>query len=124
MNIKQKVFTALNASENLTDLLHKDATGQCIYHCRSPNAGSYPIVVYTMTEDKPAVIADGTVLERRITMRLSILTRDGAHEQIFKEIWKVMAELGFIFLQATESVEANNIFAKSIDFRIGIGVDE
>ena len=123
MNIKQKVYTALNASTDLTDLLYKDATGQCIYHCRSPNAGSYPIVIYTMTKDEPAVIADGKVLIRRITICVSILTSDGAYEKIFKEIWKVMIGLGFIFVQSTESLE-NNLFVKKIDFRISIGVDE
>ena len=124
MNIKQKVFNALCASTDLTDLLAKDAKNQSIYHCRSPSAKNYPVLVYTMTKDEPAVIADGVVIERRVTIRISILTRDGVFEQIFQEIWKVMAKLGFMFVQATETIEANNIFAKSIDFRIGIGADE
>lgn len=127
MNIKEKVFSALNASTDLTDLLFKDAKGQSIYHCRSPSAkksNDYPIVVYTMTKDEPAVIADATVLERRVTIRISILTKNGVYEQIFKEIWKVMARLGFMFVQATETVESNDIFAKNIDFKIAVGVDE
>ena len=123
MNIKKKIYSALNASTDLTDLLVKDDKGQCIYHCRSPNAGSYPVVVYTMTKDEPAVIADGQVLERRVTIRLSILTRDGVYEKIFKEIWKVMVGLGFMFVQTAEVLE-NNLFVKNIDFSIGIGVDE
>ena len=123
MNIKEKVYTALNASTDLTKLLVKDSNGQCIYHCRSPNAGSYPILVYTMIEDKPAVIADGTVLERRITIRISILTADGVFQKIFNEIWKVMAALGFIFLQAEETFE-KDLFVKKIDFRIATGVNE
>ena len=76
-----------------------------------------------MTKDEPAVIADGQVLERRVTIRLSILTRDGVYEKIFKEIWKVMVGLGFMFVQTAEALE-NNLFVKNIDFRIGIGVDE
>ena len=123
MNIKKKVYSALNASTDLTDLLVKDDKGQCIYHCRSPNAGSYPVVVYTMTKDEPAVIADGQVLERRVTIRLSILTRDGVFQKIFNEIWKVMSNLGFIFLKAEESFE-KDLFVKNVEFRIGIGVDE
>ena len=124
MNIKQKVFNALNADTALTNLLAKDAKNQCIYHCRSPSAKKYPVLVYAMTKDEPAVIADGVVLERRVTIRISILTHDGVFEEIFQEIWKVMAELGFIFVQATESIEANDIFAKAIDFRKAIGVNE
>ena len=124
MNIKQKVFNALNADTALTNLLAKDAKNQCIFHCRNPSAKNYPVLVYSMTKDEPAVIADGVVLERRVTIRISILTRDGVFEEIFQEIWKVMAALGFIFVQATESIEANDIFAKAIDFRKAIGVNE
>ena len=76
-----------------------------------------------MIEDKPAVIADGTVLERRITIRISILTADGVFQKIFNEIWKVMAALGFIFLQAEETFE-KDLFVKKIDFRIATGVNE
>lgn len=123
MNIKEKIYSALNASTNLTDLLVKDAKGQCIYHCRSPNSGSYPILVYSMAKDEPAVIADGKVLVRRITICISILSRDGVFEKIFKEIWKVMFALGFVFVQSEEKI-SNDLFVKSIYFRIGIGVDE
>ena len=124
MNIKQKVFNALNADTALTNLLAKDAKNQCIFHCRNPSAKNYPVLVYTMTKDEPALIAAGQVLERRVTIRISILTKDGVTYQIFQEIWKVMAELGFMFVQSTETVETNNIFANSIDFRVAIGGNE
>jgi len=124
MNIKEKVFNALTASTDLTNLLAKDAKNQCVFHCRSPSAKNYPVIVYTMTKDEPAFIADATVLERRVTIRISILTKDGVTYQIFKEVWKVMAELGFMFVQATETVESNDIFAKNIDFKIAVGVDD
>ena len=124
MNIKEKVFNALNASTDLTNLLAKDAKNQCVFHCRSPSAKNYPVIVYSMTKDEPAVIADGTVIERRVTIRISILTKDGVTYQIFKEVWKVMAELGFMFVQSTESVEANNLFVNSIDFKVAIGGNE
>lgn len=123
MNIKEKVYTALNSSTDLTNLLVKDEKSQCIYHCRSPSKGSYPILIYTMIEDKPAVIADGAVLERRITIRISILTRDGVFEPIFWAIWKVMVGLGFIFVQSNENLEGD-LFVKSIDFRIATNLND
>lgn len=121
MNIKEKIYTALNASTELTALLAKDAQGQCIYHCRSPSAGSYPVIVYTMLRDEPAAIADGKVLERRVTIRISILTRNGDYEQIYQKIWELMLELGFMPVQTSEEIK-NDLFVENADFRIVLSV--
>ena len=46
MSITERVYQALQASKELTSQLAKDKKGRCIYHGISPNAGSYPILVY------------------------------------------------------------------------------
>ena len=79
MSIASKVYQALAAYKPLTRLLHRDRRGCGIYHGRSPDAGSYPILVYSIISDVPALSADGIELERRVTVRLHILTKDGVH---------------------------------------------
>ena len=123
MNIKEKIFSALNGSENLTKLLAKDSRGQCIYHARSPDAGSYPILIYSIISDVPAVTADATELERKITLRIHIVTKDGAFEKIYREVVKIILSLGFVRVQATEFFESDE-FIKVADFRARLGVDE
>lgn len=121
MNIKEKVYAALNSEADLTDLLAKDTLGQCIYHCRSSSAGSYPVIVYTMLRDEPGAIADGQVLERRVTIRISILTRSGNYEQIYKKVWAIMLALGFMPVQTSEEIK-NDLFVENADFRTVIKV--
>lgn len=123
MNIREKVFAALMSSRRLTEPLAKDKRRQCLYHIRSPNAGSYPILVYSVTADVPALVADGVELERRVTMRISILTKDGVFEPMYQEILRIMLSLGFMRVQTIEETK-DDVFIKSVDFRIGIGTEE
>mgnify|MGYP002624327223 FL=1 len=127
MNIKEKVYAALNGSSVLTAILAKDKRGQCIYHGLSPDAGSYPILVYSVISDVPAVVADATEMERRVTFRIHIITTDGAYEPIYREVVRIMLGLGFMRLSTQEIAEqSKNLteFIKIVDFRIGIGVNE
>lgn len=127
MNIKEKVYDALNGSEILTRLLSKDKRGQCVYHGLSPYAGSYPILVYSVISDVPAIVADAEEMERRVTLRIHIVTADGAYEPIYREVLRIMLGLGFMRLSTQEIAEQNkNLtqFIKVADFRIGIGVNE
>ena len=71
MNIKEQVYQALSRSKKLTALLAHDRRGRCIYPMRSPDAGSYPILVYSVISDVPAVMADGEERERVVTVRAS-----------------------------------------------------
>ena len=120
--MNEKIFAALNSSEKLTSMLAKDKRGQCIYHGTSPDAGSYPILVYSMISDVPAVIADGEELERRITIRIHIITGDGVFSKIYREVVKIMISLGFVRIQTVEIIDGDD-FVKVVDFGIGTGVD-
>ncbi len=120
MNIKEQVYGALMSSRELTSLLAKDRKGRCIYPGQSPNAGSYPILVYSVISDVPALVADGRELERRVTVRIHILTRDGRHEAIYEAVQEVMLSLGFLRRQTVELAE-KDLFILCVDYRTGVG---
>ena len=120
MNIKEQVYQALSRSKKLTALLAHDRRGRCIYPMRSPDAGSYPIRVYSVISDVPAVMADGEERERVVTVRIHILTKDGNFESILREIQKVMVGIGFVRAQSVEFAEGQ-LFIMAIDYRTGTG---
>ena len=120
MNIKEQVYQALSRSKKLTALLAHDRRGRCIYPMRSPDAGSYPILVYSVISDVPAVMADGEERERVVTVRIHILTKDGNFESILREIQKVMVGIGFVRAQSVEFAEGQ-LFIIAIDYRTGTG---
>lgn len=120
MNIKEPVYQALSRSKKLTALLAHDRRGRCIYPMRSPDAGSYPILVYSVISDVPAVMADGEERERVVTVRIHILTKDGNFESILREIQKVMVGIGFVRAQSVEFAEGQ-LFIMAIDYRTGTG---
>ena len=120
MNIKEQVYQALSRSKKLTALLAHDRRGRCIYPLRSPDAGSYPILVYSVISDVPAVMADGEERERVVTVRIHILTKDGNFESILREIQKVMVGIGFVRAQSVEFAEGQ-LFIMAIDYRTGTG---
>lgn len=86
------------------------------------DAGSYPVLVYSVVSDVPALSADGEEIERRVTVRVHILTKDGAADAIEDCVMKRMMGLGFRRAQSVEFAE-KNMFVKAIDFRIGTGVE-
>ena len=117
MSIAKMVYQALSHSRELTQLL---AHGKkSIYHGRSPNAGTYPIIVYSVISDVPALSADGTELERRITVRIHILTKDGRFREIHKAVKSVLLPLGFVRAQTQAFVE-KDIFVEITDYRTAV----
>ena len=114
MSTARRVYQALVRSKELTQLL---AHGKkSIYHGRSPNAGTYPVLVYSIISDVPALSADGTELERRITVRIHILTKDGRFREIHRAMQNAFLPLGFIRVQTQELVE-KDIFVEITDYR-------
>ena len=118
MSTARMVYQALVRSKELTQLL---AHGKkSIYHGRSPDAGTYPVLVYSVISDVPALSADGTELERRITVRIHILTKDGRFRDIHKAVQRALLPLGFVRAQTQEFVE-KDIFVEIIDYKIAVG---
>lgn len=119
MSIAETVYRGLMADRRLISQLHRDCRGRCIYHGRSPDAGSYPILVYSVISDVPALSADGAELERRVTVRIHVLTKDGVADSITDRVNAVMCSLGFVRAQSLEMAE-RNFFVNVIDYRIGV----
>ena len=114
MSTARMVYQALVRSKTLSQLL---AYGKkSIYHGRSPNAGTYPILVYSVISDVPALSADGAELERRITVRIHILTKDGRFREIHHGVQNALLPLGFVRAQTQEFVE-KDIFVEITDYR-------
>lgn len=122
MSIREKVFGALNVPA-ITDLLAKDADGRCVYHLHSPDAGSYPIIVYSIVSDVPALHTDNAERKRRITARVTIMTADGQYTPVRAAVLDAMLGEGFMRAQETEFYN-DGLYIFAMDFRIGIGVDE
>lgn len=114
MSTARMVYQALVRSKTLSQLL---AYGKkSIYLGRSPNAGTYPILVYSVISDVPALSADGAELERRITVRIHILTKDGRFREIHHAVQNALLPLGFVRAQTQEFVE-KDIFVEITDYR-------
>ena len=114
MSVAKMVYQSLVRSKELTQLLAHGEKG--VYHGRSPNAGTYPIVVYSVISDVPALSVDGTELERRVTVRIHILTKDGRFREIHKAVQNALLLLGFVRSQTQELTE-KDIFVEITDYR-------
>ena len=114
MSVAKMVYQVLVRSRELTQLL---AHGRkSIYHGRSPDAGTYPILVYSVISDVPALSADGAELERRVTIRIHIMTKDGRFREIHKAVQNALLPIGFIRAQTQELIE-KDIFVEITDYR-------
>ena len=117
MSVAKMVYQLLVRSKELTHLL---AHGKkSIYHGRSPNAGTYPIIVYSVISDVPALSADGAELERRITVRIHILTKDGRFGEIHHAVQNALLPLDFVRAQTQELTE-KDIFVEITDYRTAV----
>ena len=117
MSVAKMVYQALVRSKELTQLLAHGKKG--IYHGRSPDAGTYPIIVYSVISDVPALSVDGMELERHVTVRIHILTKDGRFREIHKAVKSVLLPLGFVRVQTQEFVE-KDIFVEITDYRTAV----
>lgn len=121
MTTRETVFAALNVPA-ITSLLHADAEGRSIYHIHSPDAGGYPILIYSIISDVPALTADGMEQERRVTVRIHICTKDAVYEPIFAAVNAAMLGIGAMRYQTNE-IFADGLFVLVCDYTIGQGVE-
>ena len=114
MSIARMVYQALVRSKTLSQLLVHGK--KSIYHGRSPDAGTYPIIVYTVISDVPALSVDGMEFERRVTVRIHILTKDGRFGEIHRAVQNALLPLGFVRAQTQELTE-KDIFVEITDYK-------
>ena len=121
MTTREAIFAALNVTA-ITSLLQADAEGRCIYHVRSPDAGTYPILIYSIISDVPALTADNTEEERRVTARIHICTKDATYEPIFTQVNKAMLGIGAMRYQCNE-IYADGEYIMVCDYTLAQGVE-
>lgn len=91
-----------------------------MFHDFSPDY-KLPFICYTVISDVPALTADNMEIQSRITVRLHIVTKDGAYNGIAKELNTIMTDLGFMRVQSNE-INDNGLKIKAIDYRTGVDV--
>jgi len=121
MSVMAAVYAALSGDRELVSKLKGGRKG--IYHLHGPDAGSYPVIVCSMLSDVPAVHADNTEIERRVTVRVHIMTRDGRYGDICADVCRIMRGLGFLRVQTNEIYDGG-LWILVVDYRKGTGVDD
>lgn len=120
-NYLSTTIQALKANNDLCDLLADGSNS--IYHLRSPNAGSYPILIVSNISDVPEVQSDNSETLHKITIRIHIITEDGATTSIYKLIDKQMKELMYDRKFMHEFWE-DELFIKVVDYTILLDISK
>jgi hypothetical protein len=108
--------TVMQALKNDTELCEMLAEGsKSIYHLQSPDAGSYPILVVSIPSDVPECESDDSETLHRVTIRIHILTENGAFTNIYNKVNEIMTGLRFNRKYAIEFVE-DGLFIKYVDY--------
>ena len=100
MSVMAEVYAALSSDKELVAKLKGGRKG--IYHLHGPDAGSYPVIVYSTLSDVPALHADNAEIERRVTVRIHILAKDGQYGGIYADVGRILLGLGFMRVQTNE----------------------
>ena len=112
MMIIKNMVSAINAAA-------KEIGIKGFYHGFNPAANKLPFVCYTIISDVPALNADDTEIQSKISIRIHIVTKDGAYEKIYAKINKILLELGFSRVQATDIIE-DGLKIKAMDYITGV----
>ena len=103
MDPVQKMYEMLKSTKELTEKLADKEQG--IRADLTSYSGRYPVLCYQVISDVPHMWADDTEIARRITVQLSVLTQDGADEEIIHLLRTIMEELGWARISASRLLE-------------------
>ena len=117
MNVTAEGYDALKSDKALTSKLAGRAKG--IYHLHGPDAGSYPVIVYSVLSDVPALHGDNAEIERRVTVRIHIMTKDGQYGAIYADVQRILLGLGFMRVQTNEIYD-DGLRILVADYRKGV----
>lgn len=121
MSVLSEVYQGLKASSDVTKLL---AEGQkSIYHGWSKDAGSYPVLIYGIASDVPHITADNREISHFVTMRIHIVTTNGAFTKLFHAVNAVMVNLGYMRKMCNE-VNDDDLRIMVCDYTISKKVEE
>ena len=113
MSVESKAVSALTGSTKLMALL---AAGKdSVYHDQSKDAGTYPVIVYTMINDSPHQHVDNVCNAHFSSLRVWIETNNGAVNELSELVYKAMIDAGFMWQQNNDGTE-DNYFYRAMDF--------
>ena len=115
MTVEARVAAALTGKSELVSLLAKGK--ESIYHNKSKDAGSYPVVVYTVTGDSPHRHSDNKCDAHFAVARVWIETSNGACSRLAELVYDAMTEAGFMWQQDDDGHDDDgNYFYRAMDF--------
>lgn len=92
MDVLQDTYNALRET-SITALLTSGKDS--IYHGWSEDAGSYPVIIYGLASDVPALSCDNDEVTHAVTVRIHIVTKNGAYQQIYQAVQAEMKRRGY-----------------------------
>ncbi|MBQ9377458.1 MAG: hypothetical protein IJU05_06640 [Schwartzia sp.] len=117
MSVMAEIYAAFSTDTALVSKLKGGKKG--IYHLHGPDAGSYPVIVYSTLSDVPALHADNAEIERRVTVRIHIMTKDGQYGNLYTDVQRIMHGLGFMRVQTNEIYD-DGLRILVVDYRKGV----
>ena len=115
MSVLSDLYKALTSDVAPTALLSQGASS--IYHNWSEDAGTYPVLIYTVPSDVPLLGGDNEELYHKVTVRISICTKDAAYSGIYKELQRVMKGLGYM-RKMTNEIQNDGLKILVVDYSI------
>lgn len=92
MDVLQDTYKALQV-KSITSLLASGA--ESIYHGWSVDAGTYPVIIYGLASDIPAISCDNDEVAHEVTVRIHIVTKNGAYQLIYQAVQAEMKRRGY-----------------------------
>lgn len=92
MDVLKDVYSALK-TKSISSLLAKGASS--IYHGWSEDAGTYPVIIFGIVSDVPALSCDNDEVAHAVTVRIHIVTKDGAYQAIYQAVQAAMKKRGY-----------------------------
>lgn len=93
MTVEEITYNALKNDAELVSLLADGVNS--IYNGQSPDAGTYPVIVFRLLTASPALHSDNEMGAFRATVRVTAITGNGATAEIRQLIYNAMIDSGF-----------------------------
>ena len=113
MTVEERVYNALTGSATLVALLADGVNS--IYNTRSDDAGTYPVIVFTLVSASPSLHADDELKAFETVYRISALTENGSTKALRSAIYKAMTDAGFMW-EDTNKIWDADVCVLSMDF--------
>ena len=108
MTVEERTYTVLKGTAAITDILAGGQDG--IYKDNSPDAGSYPVLVYKVISVVPHQHADNRLTALRSTVRITIITTDGTYSYLSFLIFTAMEAAGFVWQSSYDDMEGTKFY--------------